>query len=157
MITCLFENGKKAKLRHVVVHAIVVKEKKILLEKRSLKLSSGAGQWCLPGGFLDRNETANQAVLRELLEETGWQGEIISLFRVNSDPERKEEDQRQNVAIEFIIKPLKQIKKPDSESSEIKWWPVEEIDQIDFAFDHKETVKLYLQYLQKPFALPVLV
>lgn len=155
MLTCYFEDGGKAELRHVVVHAIVEKNGKLLLEKRSSKLSTGAGQWCLPGGFLDHGENVSQAVLRELLEETGWVGKIISFFRINSNPKRIGED-RQNVAIEFIIKPLKQIQATDNESSEIKWWPIEELEKVDFAFDHGETVKLYLQYRQKPFLLPLL-
>lgn len=157
MITCNFEDGGKAKLRHVVVHAIVEKDGKILLGKRSLQLSDGAGQWCLPGGFMDRDENAQQAVLRELLEETGWEGEIVSFFRINSHPERKEKTQRQNVALEFIIKPLKQIKSGDQESSEIKWWPIKELDSLDFAFDHKETIKLYLKYRENHFSLPLLI
>ena len=66
MITCTFENGKEASLRHrVVVHAIVEKDGKLLLVKRSQKISEG-GKWSLPSGFLDRDETAAQAVLREL-------------------------------------------------------------------------------------------
>src|SRR3989344_4403225 len=126
MITCKFEDGGKASFRHVVVHAILEKDGAILLEKRSKKLNTGAGQWCLPGGFLDRDKNSLQAVLRELLEETGWTGEIISFFRINSNPNRIGED-RQNVAIEFIIKPIKETGKPDNESSEIKWVAIEEI------------------------------
>ncbi|MBI4999408.1 NUDIX hydrolase [Candidatus Gottesmanbacteria bacterium] len=156
MITCSFEDGDKASLRHLVVHAILEKDGKILLGKRSSRLS-GAGKWCMPGGFLDRDETAEEAVLRELLEETGWQGEIDSLFRINSNPERGEEDKRQNVALEFIINPIKQIKKPDKELKKVEWIPIKELDSLDFAFDHGETVKLYLEYRQKPFALPILV
>ena len=154
MLTCFFENQNKASLRHVVVHAIVEKDGKILLEKRAKHLVGG-GKWGIPGGFLNRDETAKEAALRELLEETGLEGEIISLFRINSNPNRKGED-RQNVVIEFIIKPLKEIGKPDNESSEVEWVAIEEIDNLDFAFDHGETVKLYLQYRQKPFLLPLL-
>ena len=113
MITCKFEDGGKAELRHVVVHAIVEKDGKLLLEKRAESLCDGSGQWCLPGGFMDRDETVKQAVLRELLEETGWEGEIIAFFRVNTNPQRQEKTKRQNVALEFIIKPLKQIKSGD--------------------------------------------
>ena len=156
MITCFFEDGHKADLRHVVVHAIVEKDAKILLEKRASSLSDGAGQWCLPGGFMDRDETAKQTVLRELLEETGWEGEIIAFFRVNTNPQRQEKTKRQNVALEFIIKPLKQIKSGDKESTEVKWVAREELASLDFAFDHKETVKLYLQYKEKSFPLPLL-
>ncbi len=42
-----------------------------LLCRRAPKLSAHAGQWALPGGRCDQNETAPQAALRELHEELG--------------------------------------------------------------------------------------
>jgi 8-oxo-dGTP diphosphatase len=74
MITCLFENGGRALLRHVVVHAVVERDGALLLIRRAPHLSEG-DKWGLPGGFLDRDETLTQGVLRELREETGWTGQ----------------------------------------------------------------------------------
>ena len=34
------------------------------------------GQWCLPGGFIEIDESIEEGVLRELEEETGIKGEI---------------------------------------------------------------------------------
>lgn len=156
MITCIFENGGKESLRHTVVHAIVEKEGKLLLEKRLINIIEG-GKWALPGGFLSRDETAAEGVLRELQEETGWIGEVEKLFRINSRPDRPHED-RQNVAIEFIIRPLKQVSKPDIESSQIEWVLIDELPKLEeFAFDHGETIKLYLKYKKRKFLLPILV
>lgn len=156
MITCIFEKGYKASLRHVVVHAIVEKDGALLLVKRTGDLLE-SGKWALPGGFLDRDETAEQGILRELLEETGWNGEILSFFRLNSNPNRPKED-RQNVALDFIVKPLRMVAHADKESSKVEWIPIEKLIPFDdFAFDHGESIKLYLQYRQKPFPLPLLV
>ncbi|OGE33526.1 hypothetical protein A3J19_04505 [Candidatus Daviesbacteria bacterium RIFCSPLOWO2_02_FULL_41_8] len=156
MISCAFENGNKTSLRHVVVHAIVEMDGKILLEKRSDKLLEG-NKWSLPSGFLDRDEKAEEGILRELEEETGWKGEVISLFRINTNPDRPHED-RQNISIEFIIKPVKLIGQPDKESSDIQWIAVEELPTPeDFAFDHGETIALYLKYRKSPFPLPLFV
>lgn len=155
MLTCTFENGKQTSLRHVVVHSLVEKDNKLLLVKRADYLLEG-GKWALPGGFLDRGETAAKAALRELEEETGWQGEVVSLFRINSNPNRPRED-RQNMALEFIVKPIAQTKTIDKETEEAKWIPIKELPSLDFAFDHEETIELYLTYRQKPFPLPLLV
>src|SRR5207249_10187281 len=95
MIHCFFESGTRALLRHVVVHAVVEKNGALLLVRRAAHLMEG-GKWGLPGGFLDRDETLSQGVLRELREETGWEGAVASLLRVNSKPDRPHED-RQNV------------------------------------------------------------
>lgn len=43
----------------------------ILLTRRAPRLSAHGGQWALPGGRLDRDETAVDAALRELREELG--------------------------------------------------------------------------------------
>ena len=50
------------------VDAVVVQGGHILLVKR--KAEPGRGLWALPGGFVDQNETLEQAVVRELKEET---------------------------------------------------------------------------------------
>ncbi len=156
MISCIFENGNKASLRHVVVHAIVEKDGKILLAKRAPTLSLEAGKWALPGGFLDRDETAEQAVLRELKEETGWEGEVISLFRINTNPHRPHED-RQNVALDFIIRPTKSTGLRDEESTEITWTPIDAFPPLKtFAFDHGESIALFLKHRQHPVSLPIL-
>lgn len=155
MITCTFENGNKTSLRHVVVHAIVEQDRKLLLVKRTGDLLE-SGKWSLPSGYLDRDETAGAGMLRELKEETGWEGEIISLFRVNTKPDRPHED-RQNVALDFLIKPIRKTGEPDAENSKIEWIPIENLlPPSEFAFDHGESIGYYLKYRKKPFALPLI-
>lgn len=155
MIICTFENGNKTSLRHVVVHAIVEKDGALLLEKRAGPMLE-TGKWGLPSGYLERNETAAQGILRELKEETGWVGEIISLFRINSNPNRPKED-RQNVSLDFLVKPIKKIGEPDHESSKVEWIPFEKLLPLnELAFDHGESIGFYLKYRQKTFPLPIL-
>jgi 8-oxo-dGTP diphosphatase len=155
MISCVFENGNKATLRHVVVHAIVEMDGKILLVKRTGDLLE-SGKWSIPSGYLDRDETIGEGMLRELKEETGWEGEIISLFRVNSNPNRPMED-RQNVAFDFLIKPLKKTGVPDGENSKIEWIPIDKLLPLDeFAFDHGQSLGYYLKYRKKKFPLPII-
>src|ERR1035437_211634 len=103
MIKCILENGRKASFRHVTVGAIVVNEKKeVLLVKRAPNLSRG-NKYSIPGGFLDRDENLEEAALRELKEETGYDGKIEMLFYINDNPKRPKED-RQNVDFVFIVK-----------------------------------------------------
>lgn len=155
MISCTFENSNKTSLRHVVTHAIVEKRGNLLLIKRAAGLLE-EGKWALPGGFLDRDETIAEGVLRELKEETGWEGEVISLFKINTNPKRPKED-RQNVAFGFIIKPTKQTGVSDHETEKVEWIPLSNLLPLErYAFDHGETIKLFLDYLKKPFSLPVI-
>src|SRR5262249_9871996 len=46
-------------------------------------------KWGLPGGFLDRDGTLVEGVLRELREEAGWKGRLLTLLRINSRPDRR--------------------------------------------------------------------
>ena len=155
MITCQFEDGGTAKLRHVVVHAIVEKDGALLLVKRTGNLLE-SGKWSIPSGFLDRDETAIQAVVRELREETGWEGQVLKLFRINSNPNRPHED-RQNVAIDFILKPIKLAGERDHENSKVEWVPIEKLFPLnEFAFDHGESIGHYLKFRINPFPLPLI-
>lgn len=156
MITCTFEDGGKGKLRHVVVHGIIEDAGKLLLVKRAGPILE-TGKWSLPSGFLNRDETAAQCIVREVKEETGWDCEVISLFRINTSPHRPHED-RQNIAIEFILRPIKETGRRDSENSKVEWISVGNLLSFDqFAFDHGESIKLFLNYRKKPFPLPLFV
>jgi ADP-ribose pyrophosphatase YjhB (NUDIX family) len=65
-----------------VVSNIVVKERKLLLVKR--KFEPHIGEWCLPSGFAENNESIQEAALRELEEEAGIVGRIIDFVCVDS-------------------------------------------------------------------------
>jgi ADP-ribose pyrophosphatase YjhB (NUDIX family) len=57
---------------------------RVLLVKRSVEPKKGF--WCLPGGFMELDETPEQAALRELKEETGLAGKIDMLLGVSANP-----------------------------------------------------------------------
>ncbi len=155
MINCAFENGSRASLRHVVVHAIVERDGALLLVRRAPHLLEG-DKWGLPGGFLDRDESLSDGVLRELREETGWDGQVSALLRINSRPDRPHED-RQNVAFDFVVTPLRKVGEPDGESSAVEWVPIDGLPPLHtLAFDHGDTVQLYLASRGKVGPVPIL-
>ncbi|UWF79220.1 MAG: protein of unknown function DUF4916 [Bacteriophage sp.] len=71
----------------------------VLTEKRGKGAADYVGHFCVPCGYLDFNETLEDAVLRELKEETGFIGDKkkLILLKVNSDPA----ENRQNVSAHF--------------------------------------------------------
>jgi 8-oxo-dGTP diphosphatase len=155
-ITCTFEDGHPALLRHVVVHAVVERDGTLLLVRRAPHLLEG-NTWGLPGGFLDRDETLAEGVLRELHEETGWTGRVVGLLRVNSHPHRRHEG-RQNVAFDFVIEPLARTGEPDTESTAVAWVPLDQLPALDsLSFDHGDTVRAYLAARGRLPLVPVLV
>jgi 8-oxo-dGTP diphosphatase len=152
MIECKFEGGKKTtELRHVVMDALIWKKDKagkdkILLIKRAKDLYTQPGKWATPGGYLDKNETTQQGILREVQEETGFKSEIVSLFRIIDNPKRTGDLGRQNVSLVYFIKAIKKVQKADQESEKVKWMSFNEIKKIktNLAFDH-------WQFILKPF------
>lgn len=155
MITCQFEDGGKGKLRHVTVGAIVINDKnEILLVKRASP--HRFGKFTIPGGFLGRDENVEQATLRELKEETGYDGEIVFLFRIKDNPKRPKED-RQNVDFLYIVNVTGGKPTLNREVSEIKWFSEADIPPEDeFAFDHRDSILKYFKYLKEPFQLPII-
>ncbi len=144
MIQCQFENGNKASLRHVVADVIIIKNKQILLVKRAPHLTNG-GKYAIIGGFVDRDETIEQAAVREALEETGYAVKIQRLLQVNDSPNRPQED-RQNIAFVYVAEGLEQTGKPDNESTEIGWFDLDKLPPKEqFAFDHHDAILSYLK------------
>jgi 8-oxo-dGTP diphosphatase len=156
MIKCILENGHEVNFRHVTVGALAVNESnEILLVRRASEIVRG-GFYTIPGGFLDRNETTSQAVVRELFEESGYTGKVEALFKINDNPNRPKED-RQNVDFIFIIKITGGEMKLNAEVDEIKWFSKEDLPSEDkFAFDHRKTILRFFEYLKKPFLLPII-
>lgn len=81
-----------------------------------VKINYGSGNWTLPGGHLENNESLYDGVKREVLEETGYIFDIENLISVYSAPQKHD--------IVFLFKA--RIK------GRIEWKPNNEIQQIDF-------------------------
>lgn len=67
----------------VVSGAIVFdKENRVLMQRRS-----DNGQWGFPGGFMELDESVQEAAKREVYEETGLQLDHLELFGIYSGPQ----------------------------------------------------------------------
>ena len=150
MILCEFEDGGKAKLRHVVIDAIVLDEDKILMVKRAKNLTEG-GKWGLVGGFVERDEVLEEALHREVFEETGYKLKDASFFTVIDKSNRRNED-RQNIAFVYVCNVGEKTGEPDWESSEVKWFDLNSLpEEEEIAFDHFQIIKLYLKHKSDTF------
>lgn len=157
MIICTFEDGNKAipGLRHVTVCALAYNvQGQVLLVKRSKKYSR-PNLYTLPGGFLDRDLTTDQAVLKELQEEAGVTGEVVTLFHINDNPHRPYED-RQNVDVIYLVRVVGGEFVENEETISAEWFgentlPSEEM----FAFDHRKVLMKFFVYQKEKFALPL--
>lgn len=124
--------------RSLAIDAIIEKEGMILLIKRLY--NPAKGYWALPGGHLDRDETSEQAVAREVKEETGLESDKISFYSVYSDPHRHTE---QIVALAYTVK-VSGIPKPGTDASDCRYFPLNSLPQ-KMAFDHKNIISDYIK------------
>ena len=131
-------------MRHAVVDALVIRSNEILLIKREKSLIEG-GKGALAGGYVERDETIEQSLLREVYEETGWVVNNIKLLKIIDNPKRPGED-RQNIAFVYICQAVKKTGQADWESDEQKWFKLSELPQKStMAFDHLEIIKDYFK------------
>lgn len=67
---------------NVGVGGAVVREGKLLMVRRAS--SHGRGNWQIPGGFIERDETLEQAVVREVEEEAGVKSSVRGVLGLRS-------------------------------------------------------------------------
>ncbi len=97
--------------------------------------------WALPGGFVDYGETVEQAVRREMREETGLELEGLRQFRVYSDPSR---DPRGHcVSVVFTARGAG-IPEAGDDAERFRLVEPGEIVPTELVFDHARIIADYL-------------
>lgn len=87
--------------------------------------------WALPGGFVDYGESFETAAVREALEETSLEVELIRQFRTYSDPAR---DPRQHTASTVFIAQASGTPSGADDALQAKIFTRENLPEL--AFDH---------------------
>ena len=118
---------------------------KLLLVKR--RNEPFKGKWALPGGFVGIDEELEDAVTRELTEETGLTGvrleQMHTFGNVGRDPRGRQ------ITIVFMgiaAKGQTKIKAGD-DAAEARWSDIKKLPK-DMAFDHKKIVKFAIEKLK---------
>lgn len=88
--------------------AIVVHDSKVLVIRRSIREGYLPGVWGVPCGKVDehRGERARQAVLRELREETGLNGQIVCFAGWSKFASNWRDRRTQNIQWNYLVRPL---------------------------------------------------
>ncbi|MDA3819495.1 MAG: NUDIX hydrolase [Candidatus Delongbacteria bacterium] len=131
----------------VTVDALVFagygEERKVLLIRR--KNPPFQGKWALPGGFVDMDEDLDEAVERELKEETGLSLSGFKQLKAFGKPRR--DPRGRNISVVFFI----QIEKPvdpnaGDDAEQAKWYKVKDLPEL--AFDHNEVIHEGLEKIE---------
>jgi 8-oxo-dGTP diphosphatase len=121
-------------MKHIrlTTDAVITDGLRVLLVKRGEEPFKG--EWALPGGFIEYGEMAEEAVVREVKEETGLDVKASKLIGAYSDPKR--DPRGHTVTIAYICEPKAAGKKPlaGGDAAEAWWWPLDGLPKL--AFDH---------------------
>ena len=149
-----------------VVHLIMaasIHDPRILLTKRSDTMEDEAGKWCIPCGYLDYDETLEEAAKREIKEETGVDLKSFTdeqkiadtlLVGINSSPKSN----RQNVSMRYLtILDVEELPETtlNPEVSEIMWVSPNQLYLLKegFAFNHQVVIQEMLDTAKSIFEI----
>jgi 8-oxo-dGTP diphosphatase len=119
---------------------------KLLLIKRGNEPFKG--KWAVPGGFVDMDEELEDAVARELKEETGLEG--VPLEQMHTFGKCGRDPRGRQITIVFMgIATKEQTRaKAGDDAVRARWFNIERLPK-DLAFDHNEVTKFAIARLKK--------
>jgi 8-oxo-dGTP diphosphatase len=102
--------------------------------------------WALPGGLVMNQETLEEAVTRELIEETGvsinYLEQLYTFGNLNRDPRNRVV----SVAYYGLVKPGAFKIKANTDAKDVQWFNVKKLPKL--AFDHQEIVNTAIARLK---------
>jgi 8-oxo-dGTP diphosphatase len=130
---------KAAQYGHTVDAVIQDANNNIILIRR--KYAPYKGKYALPGGFIKYNEDPEQAVLREVREETNLAVEIVRKIGIYDQKGRDPRGKIVSTAFKCrLVRDLSKIMGGD-DAAAAEAIPVEKVKTLELAFDHKQILK----------------
>lgn len=125
------------------VAAIIKRDKKILLVKRSNEPHKG--EWTIPSGFVDYNEDAEKALIREMKEEINILPKKYYIFDLRVG---KEDPDKHIFGIYYVVTSYKgKAQCVSPENSEFGWFNINDLPQIAFKAN-RHVLKNYIATLK---------
>ena len=116
----------------------------VLLIKR--KYEPFKGKWAIPGGFVLNNESLEEAVQRELQEETGVKINYLEQLYTFGEPSRDPRGRVVSIAYFGLVRPNTFKIFASTDAAEVEWFNISELPEL--SFDHKEILKIAIERLQ---------
>jgi ADP-ribose pyrophosphatase YjhB (NUDIX family) len=114
----------------VGVGAVVLDGDRVLLARRGHAPS--LGKWSIPGGLVDLGERIEDALVREIEEESGLHVRLLGLCGVIDRVVREGDAVRYHyVIIDYVALVVGGLLQAGSDAAEVRWVSVDDLDQYD--------------------------
>ena len=127
-----------------VVFGFFGNKAKVLLIKRSNE--PFIGKWALPGGFVGIDEELEDAIARELAEETGLCGVRLEQMHTFGGVGRDPRGRQITIVFMGIAKKGQTGIKAGDDTAEARWFDIERLP-ANMAFDHTEVARFAIRKL----------
>jgi 8-oxo-dGTP diphosphatase len=129
----------------IVVFSLQDQQLQLLLVRRGE--TPFKDKWALPGGFVEMDESLEEAALRELQEETGIGEAYLEQLYTYGEPDRDPRGRVITIAYFALIPADASIRAEGGDDvAEAKWFPLGDLPAL--AFDHFEIVEYALRRLR---------
>ena len=130
---------KKADIRRTIDAVIEDNAGNVILIKR--KYPPFQGYYALPGGFIEKGESAKKALVREIKEETNLDVKILHKIGLYTEEGRDPRGRIHSTAYKCsIIGDITKMRSGD-DSKKVELIPKNQLKVIELAFDHKKILK----------------
>lgn len=151
----------------VAVSVLLVQDEQpyILVNQRGPGVPDFQGFWNLPCGYLDYDETTQEAGIREVWEECGVNLQAllpvseVEFFETPWDVNSRPTSAKQNVTIHHglmaVVDALPNLTDAYSEPNEtadMRWLPLQEVHQLEYAFNHLRQIHRFIERLSQQTA-----
>jgi 8-oxo-dGTP diphosphatase len=143
-MTATYEYSRPALTVDAVVFGLDDEDLKVLLIRRALEPFQG--KWALPGGFVRVEESLEDAVRRELHEETGIPQLFLEQLYTFGDVDRDPRERVVTVAYYALVKLSDHRIKAATDARDVAWFAVSEARGL--AFDHDRILAVALERLK---------
>ena len=106
-----------------------------------------AGQWAVPGGFIEMDEELEDAVARELEEETGLKGVTLEQMRTFGTVGRDPRGRQITVVFMGIAGPEQTEVRGGDDAADARWFPIDRLPD-KLAFDHDNVIRFAIDRLK---------
>ena len=130
---------KRLEYGHTVDAVIQDGDRNIILVKR--KYAPYKDKYALPGGFIKYNEDPEQAIIREVREETNLVVKIIS--KIGTYDQKGRDPRGRIVSTAFkcrLVKDLSMLREGD-DAAKAEIIPIDQLKNLELAFDHSQILK----------------